>query len=496
MSLPEPHARPGRSRIAVRIYLIGLIQIAVVLVGFALISQLTRDPPPAQLQAEEERVLTMIGEQLGDAAALQRSIDAVRQDAGLELTIVDPAGEHVATSVPPGAPPCVERQRPPQRPDWDGPPDPAPERRPPLGQPPPGWLSGGPRATPPHPPPRPTSYWASPLCHTRLVPAPGGGLAQVEVRRMGPTLPSPLHPAVVVLVLVVVGVSSWLLTRSVVRPLRRLTEAANAFGGGDLRARAQLQRRDEVGQVAQAFDQMADRVTELLRAERELVANVSHELRTPLARIRVALDIAAEGDAADVQESLGDIAGDLEELERLVSDVLTAARLELHQDSPRGIPTLRKANVELDELLNSAAVRFRAAHPERPLISEWRALPAIDCDAVLLRRAVDNLLENAHKYSEEPDAPVGLVARVLGDAEVLIEVRDQGIGIAAQDLSGVFRPFFRVDRSRTRATGGLGLGLALAKRIVEAHGGQLELESEQGAGTVVRITLPCGKQQA
>jgi signal transduction histidine kinase len=113
---------------------------------------------------------------------------------------------------------------------------------------------------------------------------------------------------------------------------------------------------------------------------------------------------------------------------------------------------------------------------------------SLTADRALLRRAIDNLLDNAQKYSD-PDAPVRLCARVESGAAV-IEVEDRGAGIPEEDLPNLFRPFFRGDRSRTRATGGVGLGLVLARRIVEAHGGRLEIESRVGEGTTARIALP------
>jgi signal transduction histidine kinase len=233
---------------------------------------------------------------------------------------------------------------------------------------------------------------------------------------------------------------------------------------------------------------MADRVARLLRAQTELLANISHELRTPLARIRVALDIAAEGDAAGARRQVLEIEEDLAEIERLVDDILTASRLEVGRDTA-GQPPLRLEAIPAEGLLEKAATRFRTAYPSRTLqVSTEGRLPQVEVDPALLRRALDNVLDNAGKYSEPP-SPVALSARAE-EGRLAIEVRDFGIGIEPVDLGNVFTPFFRTDRSRARKTGGVGLGLPLAKRIVEAHGGSIAIQSRPSAGTTVRITIP------
>ena len=228
----------------------------------------------------------------------------------------------------------------------------------------------------------------------------------------------------------------------------------------------------------------------LLLSEKELLANVSHELRTPLARIRVALDLAGEGDAEAARASLAEIATDLGELEVLVEDVLTATRFELAADGSAGAFAGRRERIAASAVAQHAAERFRATHPTRPL--ELRADPAepqVAIDPVLFRRVLDNLLENAHKYSPDPSAPV--VLAVSADSRsVAFVVEDHGLGIAAVDLPHVFSPFFRGERSRDRSSGGVGLGLTLARRIVEAHGGTISITSRPGAGTMVRTVLP------
>lgn len=218
--------------------------------------------------------------------------------------------------------------------------------------------------------------------------------------------------------------------------------------------------------MARAFDEMAARVEASIRSEKELLANVSHELRTPLARIRVALESAADKPERAIV-CLPEVAGDLAELERLVDDVLTTARLDTTLTGPW--PGLSRALVDARDLADDAARRFRSRHPGRTLdlaepASELWAL----ADRSLFARVLDNLLENAAKYSDD-DTPLELAARDEGE-RVVLEVRDRGMGLAQGDEARVFEPFFRGDRSRARATGGVGLGLTLARRIVEAHG--------------------------
>jgi signal transduction histidine kinase len=274
---------------------------------------------------------------------------------------------------------------------------------------------------------------------------------------------------------------------TVARPLRALAGEARALVDGRGRLRGRFRgslRRDEIGELARAFDEMADRLQRLVEGQRELLANVSHELRTPLARLRVTLGLAAESEPAEAARRLKEAEADLEELERLVGDVLAAARL----DATGGFG-LRREPLEAAELLERAAARFRRLHPQRVLeLDAASGALRLDADPRLLDRVLDNLLDNAAKYSDSSSAIELSLAEAEGGAA--IAVRDRGIGIAAADLERVFTPFFRGDRSRARDTGGAGLGLALSRRIVAAHGGRIALESRPGEGTTVRVLLP------
>ena len=291
-------------------------------------------------------------------------------------------------------------------------------------------------------------------------------------------------------ILAFLAVGSIPLARQLTSPLEKLTRTVERFGEGDLSARAGIARGDEVGDLARAFDAMAARLERLVRAEKEFLANVSHELRTPLARVRVALEIAGEGDDAKARACLKEIAADLTELERLVGDVLTAARLDLASGRAGSPATpLRRETIAVEDLIAEIRARFDTEHPGRRIdVQLGPGLPALSADRPLLRRAVDNLLDNACKYADA-EHPIGLAARAVGDG-LEIAVRDRGIGIDPADQARLFTPFFRADRSRARDTGGVGLGLVLSRGIVEAHGGTIAVESRPGEGTTFTIRLP------
>ena len=285
------------------------------------------------------------------------------------------------------------------------------------------------------------------------------------------------------IILVVVGAASIWFTRRLALPLRRLSDAAQAFGAGDTTARANIHREDEVGDVGRAFDDMADRTAALLYSQRQLMADVSHELRTPLARIRVALELVGE-DPIAARDVLSDVTIDLDEIDQLIEDILTTARLDAE-------PAIKRKETAVDDVANRAEQRFTTRHPKRTL--ERLAVAghtdaAISCDPLLLRRALDNLLDNAAKYSEA-STPVCLVV-TPGGASVAFEVVDRGIGMTPDELERAFTPFWRADSSRTRRTGGVGLGLALARRIARAHGGDVTLISAPGQGTTARLVVP------
>lgn len=284
-------------------------------------------------------------------------------------------------------------------------------------------------------------------------------------------------------------VAALLLGRSITRPLDRILRTSRALADGDLSARVGLSRRDELGALASTLDHMAERISTLLRARTELLALVSHELRTPLSRIRVALDLAAEGDIDRARRALSSIGLDLTELERLLGDTLTYTRLELVERGGEETP------LDLEELdptpfVHEAAERFRHAFPERALQVELDAdLPLLVADRVLLMRVVLNLLDNAAKYG--PTEPPVRLRATHEPGRLTLEVTDAGEALDPADIARLFEPFFRArGAQRGATTDGLGLGLTLCRRVVEAHGGTITAESASGHGTTLRVTLP------
>ncbi len=276
-------------------------------------------------------------------------------------------------------------------------------------------------------------------------------------------------------VLSLVWIIAGLVLRQFLLPVRRLAVAVSEMGAGNLAVRLRDRGRDELAELARSFNAMAQSVQERLRARDQLLLDVSHELRSPLTRMRVALEMATD---SDIVESLRE---DVDALEKMVSEILETERLQ------SGAGQLRRVETDVAALLRDTAAGF-AGRPPGVETAAIEALPAVNVDSERLRIVLRNLIENALKYGAEAPRPVALSLR-RENGFAVIEVRDSGPGIPAAEQRLVFEPFYRIDRSRSQAPG-YGLGLALCKRIVEAHGGEITLSGRPGAGTTVTMRLP------
>jgi signal transduction histidine kinase len=294
-----------------------------------------------------------------------------------------------------------------------------------------------------------------------------------------------LFPVLIAVVFIIISI---VLGYRIVRPVEQMTRAARAIAAGSLHRRSGVVRGDEIGELARAFDTMASRNTQLLLAQQTLLAQVGHELRTPLARIGVALDIARERVAHADAPQLHDVDRDLDEMARLISDILAVSRLETAQMQGVLGATLQLEEVQLDALVEEVVRRFSTAFPDRRISPCMIEPGEILGDRILLGRVLWNLLENAHRYSPL-DQSIGL-RTVVETQRVVWLVEDRGEGIDPDLSARVFEPFFQWRTAGDATTGGFGLGLSLCRRVIDAHGGTIALENRTGGGLCARVTLP------
>jgi signal transduction histidine kinase len=282
-------------------------------------------------------------------------------------------------------------------------------------------------------------------------------------------------------ILLVVVLLGYALAVHLARPLRRLRVAVDQFGRGELATRIGSNRPDEIGELARAFDRMAGRIETLMAAERRLLQDVSHELRSPLARLGYAIELGRTG--GDPALALDRIKRDVDRLSNLVGELLQLTTAE-------GDPLARVAKrVSLDELLRDLAddCDLEAKAKGCRLVAAIDGPASLLGDRELLRRAVENVLRNAIRHSPEgTDIELDLRAR---PGLATITVRDRGTGVPDEALEWIFNPFFRVDDDRSRSSGGVGLGLAIARRAIELHRGRIEAQNA-GPGLRVVIELP------
>ncbi|UGQ46496.1 ATP-binding protein [Massilia endophytica] len=303
--------------------------------------------------------------------------------------------------------------------------------------------------------------------HAQDLPIDIGVALQVEAVRY-----------LIVALALLIPIGFW--SRSHWKGLQVLMRVADKFGAGQLKARAQMQPGDSIYPLAERINHMADRIETLLESQRSLLHSVSHEIRTPIARLEFAFELLYDTVQRDqvLQMRIGGMQGDLIELKSLVNELLGMARMD--SDAP-----LRYETFDVTEALRSCANSL----PPSPVSLDVAVPDGMGTyygDQRLLQRATGNLLRNAQKYA---NAKVALSAtRKLGGVTIVVE--DDGPGIPESEREKVFEPFYRLDRSRDRSTGGFGLGLSIASKAVNLHGGALKVDTSPLGGARFTITLP------
>jgi signal transduction histidine kinase len=280
-------------------------------------------------------------------------------------------------------------------------------------------------------------------------------------------------------------VLTFFISQRMLKPIEALTSAAQRMARGDLSSRVEVPGSDEIGKLANAFNAMAEALAKNEQLRRHMVSDVAHELRTPLTNVRGYLEALQDGVLEANADTLRLVAEEAQLLGRLVEDLQELAVAEAGQ------LRLERQQVELPGVIGQVVDAARLQFVSRGLTLKTElpeGLPAVDADPERVGQVVRNLLSNALAHTE-PGGEVTVSARKTG-SEIEVSVRDTGTGIDSEDLPYVFERFYRADRSRARKSGGAGLGLAIARQLVEAHGGRISADSCVGTGSTFRFTLP------
>jgi len=275
------------------------------------------------------------------------------------------------------------------------------------------------------------------------------------------------------------------LARTLTRPLRELTAATHAVTEGDLGLTVPVRSKDELGELTASFNRMSEELARSTSIRRQMTADIAHELRTPISIILGHADAVHDRVLPPTQETFDIIRDEACRLERLVEDLRTLSRADA------GELALTRRPIPPATLLEDAAAAYHPLALERGVEVRREIapdLPEVDVDPDRMAQVLGNLLSNALRYTLE-GGRVTLAALLL-EQEIEIRIQDTGPGIGAEDIQHVFDRFYRADKSRQRDSGGLGLGLAIAKSIVENHGGRIWAESPEDSGTTFVIMLP------
>ncbi len=286
---------------------------------------------------------------------------------------------------------------------------------------------------------------------------------------------------------------SWFVTRQIVAPVQAISRASRRIAEGHYEERVAVPGDfergvfDELGELAWNFNRMAEQLARTEEARRQWLADISHEMRTPLASIRAYVEGLLDGVLPPEPQVYAQILEEVQRLQRFVDDLREVSRMEA------GALNLQPTRVSPQELLETAYRRFLPAYQEKGVHLEMEVeagLPDLWVDQERMLQVFSNLLENALRYTPE-GGRVTLRARRAGPRRVRFEVQDTGVGIPPEHLPHIFKRFYRVERSRSRAYGGSGLGLTIARLLVEAHGGRIWAESPgRGRGSTFIVEVP------
>ena len=321
-------------------------------------------------------------------------------------------------------------------------------------------------------------------------------VAELPPRRSG--LPFSRELSHVFSVLLLGAAFCYWLARYLTSPVSKLRDATQSFARGNLSVRVSPQmgtRRDELTSLAKDFDVMAEQIESLIESQRRLLGDISHELRSPLTRLNVALELARQRAGSDATSALERIQREAESLNEMIGQLLALTRLET------GTLYDERTEVDLVNLVRDIAADadYEARSRQRSVVLNTVETCTVTGNQELLRRAINNVVRNAVHYTRDGTAvEIDLSTRAdeaAGKSNVVITIRDHGIGVPEESLNKIFEAFHRVDEARDRESGGTGLGLAIAQRAVKLHGGSIIANNAADGGLIVTITLPADSKQ-
>lgn len=280
---------------------------------------------------------------------------------------------------------------------------------------------------------------------------------------------------ILLLLLLVIFMTMHIFIRHILRPVKWLQQGVNKIGQGNLNVHIPIKKGDELGQLTEAVNDMTYRIRKMIEARDQLLLDVSHELRSPITRMKLALEFIP---AVDKKESLQK---DLETIEAMITEILESERLK------EGYGKLALENHDIVRIMKDVGNEYENKTPGLKWVSTPEKL-LLKIDAGRIRIVFKNSLDNAFKYSRADSKPVEISIQADSDSAI-VKIKDDGPGIPEEEIPQLFEPFYRVDRSRSKKTGGYGLGLSLSKKIMDAHGGKIEISNNEDGGVTVTLSL-------
>lgn len=285
----------------------------------------------------------------------------------------------------------------------------------------------------------------------------------------------------------IIIVTSLYMTNLITKPIKKLTDVAIKISNGDLSQRANIKGRSEIAEMAQTFDMMCGKLQNIDEQKSEFVSDASHELKTPLASMKILVESMLYQDSVPEEvykEFLGDINKEIDRMNRLITDLLLLSKMDsdivmINVERVRISAIINKCITALEPIAREREIRLKA-----DLTDDYE----IECDPLKIRQALNNLIENAIKYTGDGGRVTVTTKRHGGEGAIRIE--DNGVGMSEEHLEHIFERFYRVDKARSRETGGTGLGLHIVRRIALMHGGRVDVESKEKVGSVFTLVLP------